>query len=61
MLEGEVFELQKNFRPNLSDGGDELIHEGDIFVPRDPVFPPADLTGVVETFLIVGAHVEADG
>ena len=48
-------------RPTALDGRDEGFDEVVVLLPADAMVLPADIDGVVEQGLVIGAHVEQDG
>ena len=58
---GEVLPLQKNVRPAALDGADEGLDEIVVLLAADALVLPADVDGIVEQRLVVGADVEQHG
>ena len=61
VLAGEVLPLEKDVGPAALHGGHELLNEVVVLLPADAGMLPADVNGVVEQGLVVGAYVEQDG
>ena len=57
----EVFPLQQHVRPALRDRGHEALDVSVIVVAPHALMLPADIEGIGEPLLIVGADVEQDG
>ena len=49
------------FGQRRCDGGDKGLDKVVILLPAHPIMLPANIDGVVEQCLVVGAHVEQDG
>ena len=58
---GKVFPLEQDVRPAFFDGGNERLDKVVVLLPAHALVLPADIDGVVEQGLVVGADVEQDG
>ena len=58
---GEILPLQKDVRPPAFDSTHEGLDKIVVLLAADALVLPADVDGIVEQRLVVGAHVEQHG
>lgn len=54
-------ELNDYARPSGEDSGDELVHHLEVVFSLQAGMSHADIVGIIDQSLVVGAHVQGDG